>query len=372
MLRVGGACGVAWLVGTSGLSGQQLEGWQISSNARVLGRGEDELFQAVRHGRIFPDGRAVVADAGALFLRVYGADGQRLAEIGQGGAGPGEFRAIHGIWLTPESDIGVWDGRLRRVSLFNSEGDLIATHPARADRDPTLATVEPFLGAFSDGSVLLAALRAERRPPPGEAVPGQWFLGRFSSEGELAAAMGELDGMWRTAHAPLPFSPVPQVAVLKDSIWTSVGFEDALEVRDAAGDVVRTIPLPWTAAPRGDPRSDLEARLRQEDKQFFVSLLDESRDIEGYPRVGGLLVDDHAQLWVKEYDPRNDSLWLKRNALHVGPGGTWRILTSGGAWVATAEIPDTFTPLDIRGGQVLGVELDALDVEKVVIRTIVR
>jgi hypothetical protein len=370
-IRAAHVLGLVAVMAASGANAQQLATRRVSPDAKVLGAGVDELFQAVRFGRFFPDGRVVLADAGNLFLRVYGADGKRLADMGNPGAGPGEFRAIHGVWVTSESKIGVWDGQIRRFTLFESDGSIVATHPARA-RDPSRATVEAFLGAFDDGSVLLASLRMEGRARPAEALPERWFLGRFSHEGELIGVAGELEGMWRTTHGPLPFSPVPQVVVLKDSIWTSTGFDDRIAVRNSEGQVIRRVDLPWTATPSADPRQALEERLRQDDKSLFLIIFDESEGITGYPYVAGIIVDDRGHLWIKEYDPLIDSLWLKRNALAIAPGGTWRILRSDGAWLAAVRMPDNLIPLDIRGSSLLAVELDAMDVERVVIRRIMR
>jgi hypothetical protein len=65
-----------------------------------LGAGEGELFEWVRFGRFLPDGRVVVADGRGLFLRIYEPDGALAVQTGRPGDGPGEFRAIHGLWVT--------------------------------------------------------------------------------------------------------------------------------------------------------------------------------------------------------------------------------------------------------------------------------
>lgn len=357
---------------TSGLSGQQLETWTTDADGVVLGSGADELFESIRFGRFLPDGNVVIADGKALFLRIYDVRGRRVAEFGRNGAGPGEFLAIDGVWVTPSERIAVWDSQLSRFTVFDLDGSLVSTYRTRTEKDPSRAGAEPLLGTYRNGSVLLASMRAGRRPRSGEATPERWLLGVFSPEAELLATAGEIDGMWRTANGPLPFTPVPQSAVVRDSLWMSTGFHAAIEIRDIRGDVARTVELPWTVAPAGDPREALEAKLRQANRSLFVNLLEQSKDITGYPHVAGLLADDAAQVWVKQYDPYIDALWLKPNARMTAPGGKWWIMRSDGTWLATLTMPGGLAPLEIRDGRVLGVERDALDIERAVIRSIRR
>lgn len=178
--------------------------------------------------------------------------------------------------------------------------------------------------------------------------------------------------MWRMNRAPLPFSPVPRIAVLGDSIWTVDGYDTQLNVRNASGDAVRTIELPWEVRPSGKPWSVLEAELRRQDKDMFVQLLADAPRTGEYPSVDGLFVDDGEQIWLKEYNPLVDALWLKRNALDVGFGGVWHVFSPQGRWIASIQMPENFVPLDISENCLLGAERDNLDVERVVVRTVVK
>ena len=369
-ITVGAMWVMGGLGGPSGLDGQEALTWTISSRAVEMGRGAEEQFQSVLFGRLLPDGRAAVADVGGLFLRVYGPDGTRQAEMGGRGDGPGEFRSIYGLWLTPEGRIGVWDARSRRFTTFDPEGRLVDTHPVRAKGEVAFGNLEVFLGAFRNGDVLLASLRLRLRST--EATPERWVLGRFSPGGEFRESPGEARGMWRAGRAPVPFSPVAWVAVREDSIWVADGYEPEFEVWTEGGDVVRTIELPWRVRPSGNPWSELRAELRRRDARFHLELLDEAPQTDEFPPVGGLLADDRGHLWVKVYDPSADALWLKPNALAFAPGGEWRVLGPDGEWVATVQMPDNLIPLDIRGNRLLGVARDALDVERVVLHAVVR
>ena len=108
----------AGVLTASDLGAQQAKTWLLSPRVISLGDADNELFESIQFGRLSPDGRAVVADGGGLFVRVYGPDGKRQASFGRKGGGPGEFSSIHGLWLTREGKIGVWDGSSRRLTAF--------------------------------------------------------------------------------------------------------------------------------------------------------------------------------------------------------------------------------------------------------------
>lgn len=365
-------CALTALLPTVRLSVQEPPTWTISSTAVEMGDGAAEDFESVRYGRLLPDGRAVVADVGGLFLRIYAPSGTRLAQMGRRGGGPGEFQSIYALWLTPQQAIAVWDGRTRRFTSFAATGELVATQQIRQDA-MAARNLELFLGTFSNGDLLLGDLRLDRRPQPGEVVPERWVLGRFSPAGEFRGAAGEVRGMFRTRRSPMPFSPIARAALRADSLWAIDGFDTELRISAPGGAAVRRIALPWTARrPPRDPWPMLEARLSENTKQFYRELLDEAPRTDQLPMVGGLLLDDRGQLWVKEYEPTLDAIWGKGNALNIGPGGTWRVLGRDGRWLASVRLPDNLIPLDVRAGRLLAVERDELDVERVVVRTVVR
>ncbi len=336
-----------------------------------MGRGADELFQAVQFGRILADGSVVVADLGGLFVRVYAPDGRRRAEMGREGAGPGEFRAIHGLWITPDDEIGVWDGRMRRITIFEPDGRLIETRRVRPGPELEVGNLEVFLGSLDDGEIVLAALRMGQPPSPGDVKFERWVLGRFGLDGGFRGPAGELRGMLRARRAPVPFTPVPRVAVHSDSIWTVDAYEPAITLRDRTGEPAGKVELPWSVRPE-DHWTALESELRRIGKHYFLDQLDEVPRTDELPSVGGLLLDDRGRVWVKKYDPTRDALWLNRNALEIGPGGEWWVLEPGGEWAATVRMPDGLIPLDVRGDRLLGVARDALDVERVVVHQIRR
>jgi hypothetical protein len=370
MTRNALACLVSALMGVSSAQAQQLPSWTLSPRAVEYGADADDLFELIRFGRLMTDGRVVVADSRGLFVRVYDANGRRTAAFGRRGGGPGAFSSIFGMWLTREGRIGVWDGDSRRVTTFETNGTVVSTRSVKAPASMP-GNFEIFLGAFRNGDVLLASLHLPRRPDPNEIIAERWHAGRFSLDGEFRSSAGELQGMSRTRRTPMPFTPIPRAAVRGDSVWVSEGYDAQVKLRTAAGRLARTVELPWRVRASRSHWSQLEASVRERKNALWLELLQEIPRPDDVPSVGGLLLDDRGQLWVKEYDPATDNLWLKRgDALTVAPGGGWRIMNPAGRWVAQVRMPANLMPLDIVGNRLLAVARDEFDVEHVVVHTI--
>ncbi|MGH7460855.1 MAG: hypothetical protein ACREMA_07480 [Longimicrobiales bacterium] len=356
----------------SGLNAQQLANWIIPAGGREYGADAGDLFELIRFGKLMPDGDVIIADSRGLFVRVYSPNGARTAAFGRKGGGPGEFVGISGLWLAADGRIGVWDGYSHRLSTFERNGTLVATHNIKAP--PSMPGSFEFLfGQLRNGDLLLGSLHMARRPQQGELLAERWIRGRFSPQGEFRAPAGEMSGMIRARMTPLPFTPVPRVALRGDSLWVAEGYDPQLKLVNAAGQVVRTVNLPWRVRGSDAMWTQLETSLQEQKKNLqleHIKLVPRENQV---PSVAGLLMDDRGFLWVKEYDPSNDSIWLKRgDAANIGPGGLWRIMNPAGAWIAQVRIPANLMPLDIVGNRLLGVARDDLDVEHVVVFTITR
>ena len=364
MIALGGALVAAELTA----QGPQV--WSLSPDARVLGRGYDELFESVRFGRLYPGGGAVVADAAGLFVRSYASNGFRKWTFGRDGDGPGEFRGVFGLWVSLDGTVGVWDGQTRRLTFVDSTGRLSST--VRVSSSVLDGNLELFFGSYPNGDLLLGALRLERVPAPGQVVTETWSLGRFSLEGQLRATLGQVEGMRRMRRAPLPFTPVSWIALRGDSLLFVEGYENTVQVAGDVATASRRIELPFRRSATQAAYSALERQLRERNRGFFLDLLREAPRSEEFPQVAGLVVDDTGHVWIKEYDPERDALWLKSSAVAVAPGGTWHVVDMDGSAIATMRVPANFVLLDVARNQALGVEHDQYDVQRVVIRQIIR
>jgi hypothetical protein len=75
------------------------------------------------------DGRLYVADAQALEIRVFEADGRFVGALGRKGGGPGEMEGLHGTaWLTPDTMV-VADYGNARLGLMDRHGRHLGQWP---------------------------------------------------------------------------------------------------------------------------------------------------------------------------------------------------------------------------------------------------
>lgn len=340
---------------------------------------EEYLFSSIRQAFLLGDGRLVVSDRGVNEIRVFGPDGTFLNTIGRVGEGPGEFGDVTGLWLTPDGLIGVWDRETLRLSTFTADGDLVSAGRLRAEEAAEYSvSPEVLFGSFANGDILLASLEFGGPPDTPEAIPDRWVLARFGPDGEPRGALGSLRGMRRLRGMPIPFTPLPRVTILGDSLFAADGYGAAIDVRGPDGAVGRTIALP--AVDRsGDADaawSELEAELRARDLGMYLGMLERLPRSDEFPQIGGLLADDRGLLWVKVYEIPDDALWLGLGAaLHPGAGGEWRLVRPDGAdgeVQATVRLLDGLIPLHIAGDRLVGIRRDALDVERLVVHALER
>ena len=302
---------------------------------------------------------------------MFGPDGTFLNSIGRSGEGPGEFSGVTGLWLTPDALIGLWDRGNLRISTYRPDGELVSTNRLRVEGEEEYSvTPEVLLGPFGNGDIALASLEFGGPPDTPEAIPDRWVLARFSPDGEPRGALGDLRGMRRLRGQPLPFTPLPRVAVLGDSLFAADGYEAGIDVRGPDGAVGRTIILPTLdrSADTESAWSALEAELRARNREMYLGMLERLPRSDEFPQIGGLLADDRGLLWVKLYDVPGDALWLGHGpAMRPRAGGEWHLVRPDGEVLGTVRMPDGLSPLHITENRLVGVQRDALDVERLVV-----
>lgn len=350
--------------------------WSVSAEPRVvIGQttGEPEyLFQQIAGALLLPDDRIVVADGGIKVLRVYGSDGRFLVEMGGSGEGPGEFQRIAGIWLASHEAIGVFDSRTMRFTTYRADGSLESSQNLvpPAQQLPPGANLDVFVGAFSDGSVGVGWLAFGGNSASRDIQPDRFILGRFAVDGRFLGMMGEEAFFHRHAGSPVAFTPIPYTAVFGDSLYFTEGQRPEISVRDRDGNVGRTITVPAAPKDVDAALAALEEEIRDTDNPFnTVERLHAAPRPEGIPYIAGMLVDDAGFVWAREYEAPEDALWLS-GFRHSG--GRWWVVDPAGQTVATIDMPEGLRPLDIRGNLLVGVTLDELDVQRIVIHEIQR
>ncbi|MDX1393156.1 MAG: hypothetical protein R3195_02150 [Gemmatimonadota bacterium] len=342
----------------------------------VIGRmdGSDEyLFQTIVGTTTLPGGEIAVADDGFKNVRVYDTSGEMLAGMGSAGAGPGQFLSIRGIWTTPEGTIGVFDPVQLRVTTFFADGTLATSPrllPPPPDELPPRATLQTFLGSFSDGSIGVGWMAFGDQPSVGSIVPDRYVLGRFSAKGPFLGMLGEETYFDRTMFSsnmggPVAFSRIPHAVVFADSLYFTDGVTPAIEVRDRDGVAGRSIPLPVEPPDVDQALAALAPLLSSEGPFNTPEQLEASPRPESIPVVSGLLVDELGFVWVRRYAVPDDALWVAKGVDRFG--GEWLVFDPRGAPGPTLRLPGGFRPLVIEPDRILGIQVDEFDVQRLAV-----
>ena len=348
-----------------------------------IGREGDSAFQftSITGVRLLEDGRVVVSDAGAREIRIFTPDGAHLGTLGGPGDGPGEFRSLDGLWTFGDGMIGAWDAENQRITTFDAHAPSVSVRTARIEAPVNSgmgSAPQVFLGTFLNGDVILASL-AFGDPPVGPApVPDRWFLGRFGSDGRFNEMLGELRGMRRLRGFPLPFSPLPHVALAGDTVFATDGYEGRVSVL-----FPKAVPGPrsFVLSPRIETPSvreaweSLEEALEEEGGALFLERIKDMPRSEAFPQVAGILPNEktaaelNGTLWVRRYNPLFDSVWLG-DVLRPKVGGEWVLVSVDGTVSGVLRVPNDFVPMHITGYRMAGVVIDPLGVERVAVHSL--
>lgn len=232
---------------------------------------DSTLIAKLRTVAVGPEGRLAVPDQELDRVRVYGADGRLVADLGRTGAGPGEFRGPRDAAFTPDGRLWVSDvgnGRLVRFGpelaferTFSLEEAYYAGNLEVAGDELLAFVARPTPGALGirvyrpDGRVTREfhpRRRAYREVPywsailahrmaasPSHLVAGgnlRYPLARYGPDGALRDSVGRAPASWKPASEPEPgdfagpdrfrklarwrrtFTTIDRVAIYRDSL----------------------------------------------------------------------------------------------------------------------------------------------------------
>ncbi len=300
------------------------------------------------------DGSIVVANAGTGQLRMYDSDGLFLTSAGREGSGPGEFERIAWAARYRHDSIVVFDRRLVRLSVFDSEGHFARTV---TPRDAAGRAITNAVGAFGDGTFLVIAEVVTDGLASGVFRP-VWNLFRCTPEGEVGDSVGSYLGEESYLHAfrtggamdsPRLFGYTTALTVSGDRLYAGDTGDFEVRVHAATGELTAVFRRRFR--PRGIDPEDIQ--LLQEQRLERVSNIPHLRDrLDEFfaamplpptlPVFGSLIVDDADNLWVEEYPRPGDQVRL------------WTVFGADGTVVAMLRSPERFEPQHIGEDFVLG------------------
>jgi hypothetical protein len=333
--------------------------------------GADEYqLHGVAHIAQLSDGTIVAANTGSDELRFYDARGYHLRTSGRSGSGPGEFESIDYVRRLTGDTLLVFDGRSRRITLFDAEGGYVRDFSPGTDGRQSSG----ISGALADGALLTGVHSVL---PPTSVDNHRRVIEYFMLHGDSAVTLGSYaDAEMNLLYFPdgnrrisilLPFSRDDYSATGPEHAF--IGSSDSYEIHvwGGAGVLERIIrsahvpPRPVTedlksawieaniegrtraAAAAGIPFDEADARRRMQDLQYAPAL----------PAYAGFVATEEGGLWVKDF-------------VLPGAEGTperWTIFDPDGRIHGMVDLPAQFRPLHVDADTVLGVFRDALDVE---------
>ena len=329
----------------------------------------DYIFQFVEAGRLFPDGRAVVADwySEVVVLSPDGTTHEVLARVGEG---PGEVISPHAVFVLGQDSILVPDNRQSRLTLF--VGDSVA-------RIVSLPRAQQFgvAGIGSSGELLLWNRTPYRSWVD---IEEEWLAGHmtlFDTETGALDTVASYDH-WprdRSGQAMPIIRPIGEVTVAAGRFVHTRSDRPEITWRLPDGTLAQIVR--WRPEPNllteellehGEAYNRMigrmnyqvsDARLEemiQEDMSRYRAMIGQP-----VPLFGSPFADADGNVWLPSYRPA-----------YPEEGSPYTVISPGGEWLGQVETPPRFRILDVTGGLVLGVLRDEMDVENVVVYEMVR
>ena len=328
----------------------------------------DYAFQEAGVGRLLPDGSAVVYDAWNAELVVFSQDGATFDVIATEGEGPGDVDYVNAVFALGQDSILVADPNLGRMTLFVG-GSVARTTALRL---PQGLGVE---GIGSSGDLLLATYWGP------SVFEGEWLPGhmiRFDMETGTLDTVASYDLNSRIPQG-LQWDPI---AVVGEVMVAAGHFvytrSDRAEVTWHLPDGTVTQIVRWPAEPALLTEEWLEP-IEADQRLMFRMHSPEASDDRLAEATQGTMAAYHAvigrplPLFGSPFADAEGRVWLPS----YKPGGEhnskapYTVMAPDGEWLGTVDTPPTFRILDVAGGLVLGVELDEMDVESVVVYELV-
>lgn len=357
---------------------------------RVEGAGP-ELFSEVYALALGGDGRIYVGDNASGTVRVFGPDGSFLHEMGGRGGGPAEVTMVNDLFVVGDT-VGLVDWqRGGKLVLFRSDGSYLANRTFRRPDGSHVMPVRPGPAGW------LASVMDPYRPSPlaeGEERSRSSRIHMLDFEtgepGEVlyTVPLAPMYGMQGAEGGTAPSLFPPMASWGFDAagrFYLMDGTAYRVNVYDPAGSRVRSVRRAYEPRPldEEDVRVLREEALAKVDsasggrpgaRERLARRLDGQAGLPmpaTVPPLARILVSRDGSFWAERRDAHDPGLHAA--SLMFGPFGrvpweetVWDLFGPDGRFRGTVALPPRFRAYAVEGLQVVGVLLDALDVEHVV------
>ncbi len=322
-----------------------------------------EQFFRIQDALRLSDGRLAVVDGGSNEVRVFSAEGTHLYSWGGEGEGPGEFSGATSLLRWEGDSIAVWDRRLRRVTVFGSDGQLGASGSIPDVGGMNLPTL---VGLTESGDFLVQSVMIDQTLENG-LVRAPTRVTVADRDGNVVADLGTHLGdqmLMRVGEGRVEILRIPFTL---SSVVAAVGAEvliagtERLEFHyfDVSGGVTRLVRVlePRHPVTDADRAAALGRRLENAPEGARGPIrrsFEENAIIDTLPALSEVIVDAAARPWVQ----------LFRSPADTGPD-RWLVLAANGTAEGIVNLPAGFRVFEIGSEYVLGSFEDELGVERV-------
>lgn len=346
-------------------------GWEADFDGALVLPGD--FFQVAAAVRL-DGGRIAVVERGDPRVGFFGPDGTRVGSVGGEGEGPGEFRSITSAHRWPGDSIVVFDGQLRRLTLFDSSGELGRTFAFEVTEGVPFASLQ---GVHAEEGSLLAT--GFTQTPPGGPEDGrrryQTPAYRFGPDGTLAGVLplateneSYFEVMENGFRVFQPLFPrFTRLLAGPDFLLEVTNDTWELRIHTPGGELTRVVRRQGAPARLTEPsrREAIERRLEEDgslgDGEKFRRTLEAMPVPETLPAFSQVTIDRSGHIWVEDYDPARRP-----------ESAAWTVVDPEGMIAERIQLPRRFRPMEIGEDYLLGVLTDELEVERVVLAPLER
>ena len=324
----------------------------------------DYAFQGIDPGTILPDGSTVLSDVFNDELVMLSPDGTSYEVLGRHGEGPGDVGYVGAVFPLGQDRFLAADRDLGRVTVF-AGGSVEHTLDIRSARGLGV------LGIGSSGQLLMAT-NMFRSGFEGQWLPGH--MARFDMETSTLDTVASYDLVSRTPPG-LRWDPIGAFGTVAVSAGQFVSTRsDRPEVtwRRPDGTVTQIVRWQAEAAPLTEQLLEgVEAGVRAGNQMANPGAADAEIDrmTDGDMAVYRARIGGPMPLFGIPFGDAEGRVWLPSWRPGTAREGAqdYTVISADGEWLGIVEAPPNLRILDVARGLVLGVRLNEMDVESVVV-----
>ena len=341
------------------------------------------LFGRIASVAVDGAGNLIVADGQMGEIRIFDADGPHLQTIGGPGEGPGEFRALAGAWRAADGGIVAADSRLRRITRFGPDGDLLATATFHSSgQRPTirdihlsgtgtfLSRVDPPLPALEGTFSLEDALESISDPLGSRAE----YLVRHDLEGALIDTVATLRGRATRVSTQgsgtnfsiqimrVPFSPAPVATASPDGrMAVTTGRSYEFSAYGPAGTLDRIVRVAEEPPTRTEAHLEAWVRSSTGDREP----MDDAQVEAALRSYRETVLPDRLPAWNSLVIADGGEIWARRFAIRGAETVVRDVFAADGRFLGQVVGPAGLRIQHIAGGRLTVISTDDLGVERV-------